>query len=199
MMNKNLKIVAFTDDQVMDLIPEIAALRIDVFAEYPFLYVGDLEYEKRYLKKFISMDDAIVVAAFDEKTIVGISTAYPFQYESEYLTNVFIESGLSPQDYYCFGESVLKKQYRGQGIGKAFFAERENFARSLQKFSHLCFYTSIRPLDDPKKPLDYRPLDPFWKAQGFQKHPNLIGMVSYQEIGSAVETPHPMVFWTKKL
>lgn len=195
----NIKIVSFTHEQVQMFIPEIAKLRIEVFKEYPFLYAGDIDYEKRYLEKFMMMKNAVIVAAYNGNTIVGISTAYPFEYENKELKQVFIDAGLSPTNYYCFGESVLQKRYRGQGIGKAFFAHREQYARLLKTYKHLCFYTSMREKDDPKKPLDYRPLDPFWTAQGFKKHPELVGMVSYQEIDKVEETPHPMVFWIKNL
>jgi hypothetical protein len=121
----NIKVVSFTGSEVKDLIPQIASLRIEVFHEYPFLYAGDLDYEMRYLKKFLTMKEAIVVAAFDGDVLIGISTGYPFIDEAENLKDVFIAAHRNPRDYFCFGESVLKKSYRGLGIGKTFFEQRE--------------------------------------------------------------------------
>ncbi len=198
-MNSSIKIISYVGDEVKSLIPEIAKLRIEVFAEYPFLYQGDLEYEKRYLKKFAEMEDAIAVACFDGEELVGISTGYPFIYEAKELQAVFTAKGLKPEDYFLFGESVLRKTVRGQGIGNAFFDEREAHVKKLRRFKHICFYTSLRPENDPRRPADYRPLGPFWEKRGYRERPELVGTVSYQEIGEEAETPKKMVFWIKDL
>ena len=198
-MKDNIKVVSYVGQKVADLIPQIAELRIEVFREYPFLYIGDYDYETKYLKKFLTMKDAIVAACFDKDILVGISTGYPFIYESETLKQLFLSHGRNPSDYFCFGESVLRKSYRGLGIGKKFFDEREAHVQRLNKYKYICFYTSMRPLDDPKRPPDYRPLAPFWKGRGFVEHRELIGTVSYQEIGEQEETPKKMVFWIKEL
>lgn len=198
-MQNTITIVSFTDEKMQSLIPQIAELRIEVFKEYPFLYIGDYEYEKKYLQKFTSMNDAIVVAAFDNSTPIGMSTGYPFTYEADGLKQVFLSAGRNPADYFCFGESVLRKTYRGQGIGKKFCDEREAHVRKLGKYRYICFYTSMRPLDDPRRPADYRPLALFWQSRGFKEHPELIGTVSYQEIGEDKESSKKMIFWTKEL
>ncbi|HSX10868.1 MAG TPA: hypothetical protein VLF94_04040 [Chlamydiales bacterium] len=195
----NIKVLSFTGPAVKDLIPQIARLRIEVFPEYPFLYVGDYEYEMRYLKKFLTMKDAIVVAAFDNDELIGISTGFPFIYEAENLKEVLISDQRNPDDYFCFGESVLRKSYRGLKIGKIFFEKREAHVENLHRYRYICFYTIIRPANDPKRPSDYRPLAPFWKSRGYTKHPELSGTVSYQEIGETGETPKQMVFWIKEL
>lgn len=195
----NIKILSFTGSEVKDLIPQIARLRIEVFREYPFLYVGDFEYEKRYLQKFIAMKDAIVVGAFDKDELIGLSTGFPFIYEAENLKKVLIAADRNPEEYFCFGESVLRKSYRGLGIGKAFFDQREAHVKRLNQYRYICFYTSLRPANDPKRPPDYRPLAPFWNSRGYAEHPELIGAVSWQEIGEAEETPKKMVFWIKQI
>jgi GNAT superfamily N-acetyltransferase len=195
----NIRILSFTSSDVNDLIPQIARLRIEVFPEYPFLYIGNYEYEMRYLKKFLTMKDAIVVAAFDNDELIGISTGFPFIYEDENLKKVLISHHRNPQNYFCFGESVLRKSYRGLGIGKAFFDQREAHVQHLNKYHYICFYTVVRPANDPKRPSDYRPLAPFWKSRGYTEHPELIGIISYQETGEAEETPKQMVFWIKEL
>jgi len=194
-----IQIVPFKGKEVAKLIPEIAKLRIEVFAEYPFLYEGDLDYEKRYLNKFTEMEDSIAVAAFDGKKLVGVSTGYPFRCEDEALQKVFLDSGRNPDEYFCYGESVLLKPYRGQGLANAFYSEREKHVREMGRFSKICFFTSKRPEDDPRRPADYRPLDGLWKKWGFIKHDHLVGKVSYKEIGESAESPKEMVFWIKEL
>lgn len=199
-MQGNIKIISCVGQKVAEFIPQIADLRIEIFAEYPFLYIGDYEYEQRYLnKKFLKRKEAIIVLCFDQGSLVGLSTGYPFIDETEPLQQVLRAQGRNPSDYFCFGESVLRKSYRGLGIGKEFFVQREAHVRQLNHFKYICFYTIIRPLDDPRRPPDYRPLGPFWESQGFVEHPELVGEISYQEIGEQKETPKKMVFWIKKL
>lgn len=198
-MRDNIRVLSFTGQKVRDFISEIAKLRVEVFKEYPFLYIGDFEYEKRYLEKFMEMENAIVVAAFDGDILVGIATGYPFVYELENLQEVFRSFQHNPADYFCFGESVLKKAYRGLGIGKQFFEEREAYARSLGQYKYICFYTILRDSNDPRRPPGYRDLAPFWQSRGYIKHPELIGTVSYQEIDEKEETPKKMIFWIKEL
>lgn len=198
-MKDNIKIISYTGQNLGDLIPQIAALRIEVFAEYPFLYAGDINYEMQYLKKFLTMENAIVVVALDQDVPIGISTGYPFVYENQNLQQAFLSSERNPKDHFCFGESVLRKSYRGLGIGKRFFDEREAHVQKLGHYHSICFYTSARPLDDPKCPADYRPLGPFWNSRGYVEHPELTASVSYQEIGEQEETPKRMIFWIKEL
>lgn len=196
-MSSNISVIPFTKEQIGELIPQIARLRIEVFAEYPFLYDGDNEYEERYLQKFLRMEEAIVIAAYDGGNLIGISTGYPLLYESKHLQEVISSSGRHLSEYFCFGESVVKKPYRGQGIGKKFFHERELHVRALGHYKYICFYT--RPLDDIRQPSDYRPLAAFWNSRGFMEHPELIWQISYREIGEAEETPKNMVFWIKEI
>lgn len=198
-MHDSIKIISYTGKKVKTLIPQIAKLRIEVFREYPFLYVGNYEYEMRYLQKFLIMKNAIVVAAFDKENLVGLATGFPFIYETENLKEVLLLSQRDPADYFCFGESVLKKPYRGLGIGKQFMEIREAHVRKLGRYKYICFYTSAKPADDPKRPPDYRSPIPLWEKQGFVEHKELIGSISYQEIEGEEETPKPMVFWIKNL
>lgn len=194
-----MKIIPYKGQEIVELIPEIARLRIEVFVEYPFLYEGDLDYEMRYLNKFTKIKDAIAVAALDGDQLVGVSTGYPFIYEDKNLQKVFLDAGRNPEEYFCYGESVLSKPYRGQGIGNAFYKEREKHVNGLGKFSSICFFTSKRPLDDKRRPSDYRPLDGLWKKWGFVKHDELLGTVSYKEIGEEEESSKEMVFWIKRV
>ncbi|MCH9625583.1 MAG: hypothetical protein S4CHLAM123_07590 [Chlamydiales bacterium] len=195
----DIKITALTGREIHPLLPKLAELRIEVFSEYPFLYEGSLENEKQHLKKFLTINDAILVVAFDQDKIVGISTGYPFIYEAGNLKETFISVGRDPKNYFCFGESVLQKVYRGKGIGKQFFDQREAHVHHLNRYSSICFYTSLRPVDDPKCPTDYRPLSPFWRNRGFVEHPELHATVAYREIGESKKTPKKIRFWTKDI
>ena len=49
----------------------VARLRIAVFRDWPYLYDGDLTYERRYLDAYRNSPRAVVVGAFDGERIVG--------------------------------------------------------------------------------------------------------------------------------
>ena len=98
---------------------------------FPYLYDGDLDYERKYLRKFAQLPESTLVVARDGDAIVGASTALPMVNAGAEVAAPFRAAGLDPAQYYYFGESVLSSAYRGQGIGVAFFTHREVRARAL--------------------------------------------------------------------
>lgn len=120
---------ALTGDDILAAIDDLARLRIAVFAEWPYLYDGDLEYERDYLAAFSAAPDAVLVAASVEGRIVGLATASPLAAQEEALRMPVERAGHDVSQLFYFGESVLLPQWRGQGIGHAFFDYRETQAR----------------------------------------------------------------------
>ena len=108
---------------------ELARLRIRVFREYPYLYEGDLDYERRYLDTYRRSSGSVVVLARDGERIVGASSAIPMAHESDETKAPFVRAGLEVERIFYLGESVLLPEYRGRGIGVAFFEQREAHAR----------------------------------------------------------------------
>ncbi len=56
-----------------------------------------------------------------------------------------------------------------------------------------------RSLDHPLRPTNYKPLDEFWKMQGFQKHNQMRAEFKWLDCGEAAETIKKMTFWTKQM
>jgi GNAT superfamily N-acetyltransferase len=185
-------------DLIADL-PALARLRIRVFREYPYLYDGDAEYEERYLRTYANAPDGVMVLVRDGDRVVGASSALPLAAETPNLIEPFRAHGYTPERLFYCGESVLLPDYRGLGLGRRFFEEREAHARALGRFDFACFCAVERPDDHPRRPLDYRPLDGLWAKQGFVKKPQLRTTFSWRDLDEAQETPKPMVFWLKHL
>jgi GNAT superfamily N-acetyltransferase len=180
-------------------IPDLARLRIQVFRDWPYLYEGDEAYEHRYLETYIRSPRAVVVLALDGERAVGASTALPLSDEADYVTRPFAKRGLDPDRFFYFGESVLDRRYRGQGVGVRFFDAREAHARSFGHYETACFCAVQRPDDHPMKPADHVPLDSFWAKRGYAKDPTFLTHFSWRDIGAAGETEKPMAFWFKRL
>jgi GNAT superfamily N-acetyltransferase len=177
---------------------DLAALRIAVFAAWPYLYEGDPEYEARYLAEYAAAPGAVLVAAFDGARVVGAATAAPMVHQKEEFRRPFEARGIDTARLFYFGESVLLPEYRGQGIGHAFFDHREKAARAAGAQS-TCFAAVIRASDHPARPAGYRPLDAFWQARGYAPIPGLVTELAWKEHGEADETPKPMQYWLKHL
>lgn len=182
---------------------ELSALRLTVFREWPYLYEGDAGYEADYLGTFSQAPGAVIVAAFDGDAMVGAATAAPLDGHSTEFVPLFEARGFDPATVFYCGESVLLAEYRGQGIGHAFFDHREAHARRLNDagaaFAHVTFCGVVREADDPRQPAGYRPLDGFWRKRGFEPVAGLTGTYDWREVGAEDETPHEMQFWLKAL
>ncbi|WP_459637730.1 GNAT family N-acetyltransferase [Halomonas sp. WWR20] len=176
----------------------LAALRIDVFREYPYLYAGDPAYEARYLQRYAECRQSLFVLAFDEGRLVGAATALPLMEECEEFRAPFERSDYDLKRIFYYGESVLLASYRGRGIGKAFMAERERHARQ-SGFDSVAFCAVERPDNHFAKPAGYQPLHGFWRSRGYRRHPELITHFAWKDVGDAQESDKPMVFWLKTL
>jgi len=195
----NLHIKKVTGTGIKPFIPDIARLRITVFRNFPYLYDGNQAYEQEYLETYVKSTRSIAVLVLDGQQITGVSTGVPLSDESEEFQRPFVNQGISPSEIFYCGESLLLPEYRGKGIYKTFFIEREEHARSLQQFNRICFCAVVRDDDHPLKPDNYQPLDPVWKSFGYRKEPDLTTLYSWKDIDQQVENEKTMVFWIKEL
>ena len=187
-----------TGSEIGAALDDLARLRIAVFAAYPYLYDGDAASEADYLREFIAAPDAVLVAAFDGSRIVGAATASPMQANKAEFRAPFEARGIHTSTLFYFGESVLLPEFRGQGIGHAFFDHREQQAISCgAKAAH--FAAVIRPDDHPARPQNYVPLDDFWRRRGYAPLSGFITDLAWKEHGEAQESPKPMQYWLRNL
>ena len=176
---------------------ELAALRIAVFRDWPYLYDGTLAYERAYLEPYRTSPGAIVVGAFDGR-LVGAATGTPMEDHAAEFGAAFAGVDV-PLDrvFYC-AESVLLPAYRGQGIGHRFFDLREAHARALGR-SHMAFCSVIRPDDHPLRPMDARSNAAFWRGRGYAPLPGVVAEFEWLDIGQAAPSKKPLQFWMRSL
>lgn len=177
---------------------DVATLRIAVFRDWPYLYDGDRDYERRYLARFRDSPDAILIGAFDGARLIGAATGAPME---DHATD--FGAALAAVDlplariFYC-AESVLLPEYRGRGIGHRFFDEREAHARALGR-DHVAFCSVIRPQDHPARPQEARSNDAFWRKRGYAPLPGVTAEFAWRDLGEAGETSKPLQFWMRRL
>ncbi|TWI35730.1 GNAT family N-acetyltransferase [Paracoccus sulfuroxidans] len=186
-----------TGEAVGEVLEDLARLRIAVFRDWPYLYDGDLDYERDYLKAYQS-PGSVVVAAYDGQRMVGASTGAPMEDHAGDFAAAFAHRPEKLDEIFYCAESVLLPEYRGHGLGHAFFDGREAQGRALgRRYSTFC--RVVRPDDHPAHPADYRPLDGFWRKRGYAPLPGVIAEFDWKDIGEASSTKKPLQFWMKSL
>jgi GNAT superfamily N-acetyltransferase len=175
----------------------VAALRIAVFRDWPYLYDGDPAYERTYLQTYRDSPGAILAGAFDGATLVGAATGTPMEDHPEFAAPLAALGLPLARIFYC-AESVLLPAYRGRGIGHRFFDEREAHARRLGR-THVAFASVRRPDDHPARPQDFRGNDGFWTRRGYAPLPGAVATFAWRDIGHDAETAKPLQIWWRAL
>ncbi|PNY81640.1 GNAT family N-acetyltransferase [Deinococcus koreensis] len=193
----SLSVTALSGPELSPFLPDLARLRILVFRAFPYLYDGSAEYEERYLQTYLDAPDALIVLARDGAEVVGASSALPLIQETPQIRTPIGPPEFDPADILYLGESVLRAEYRGRGLGHAFFDQREAHARRLG-LGTTAFCAVQRPEDHPARPTPYRSLHAFWAARGYTERPDLHTTLSWQDVGEDHDTPKPMRFWVRR-
>ncbi len=176
---------------------DVAALRIAVFRDWPYLYDGSLDYEREYLKTYRDNPGALLVGAFDGPRLVGASTSTLMEDHADAFSDPLRKIGLPVKTILYGAESVLLPPYRGQGIGHRFFDLREAHARKLGR-SHIAFCSVTRPAEHPQRPETARTNDAFWQGRGYAPLPGVLAEFAWKDVGDSAETLKPLQFWLGK-
>lgn len=176
----------------------VAELRIAVFRDWPYLYDGDVGYEREYLAAYAQSPNSVVVLARDGGHVVGASTGIPLGEDSAEFQAPFPARGIDVATVFYCGESVLLPGYRGRGIGHAFFDAREAHARRLGGFEWTAFAAVDRDDADPRRPSGYRGNEMFWHKRGYARQPGMTMRLHWNEIDIG-EIEHPLTFWLRPL
>lgn len=195
-----IEIKSVSGTQIEQYFDDLARLRITVFREFPYLYDGNVEHEREYLSTYSKTDGSVIVLALDGGKVIGMSTGIPMVSETDEVKAPFLAAGYDINRVFYFGESVLDKTYRGQGIGVRFFEEREAHALKVPGTFDYCTFCAVeRPTDHPRRPSDYVPLNQFWNKRGYQHHPELFTSFTWQDLDETSKSPKKLSFWIRKI
>ena len=177
-----------------------AKLRIAVFREWPYLYDGDIDYERRYLEGYARAKGAVLVAAYDGDDIVGAATGMPVLEFDAAIADALRDARFDTplEDVFYAAESVLLPEYRGQGLGHLFFDERERHAVSLG-LKKSVFCAVVRSKDHEHRPASARNLGIFWEKRGYAPLAGITARLSWRDLGDAAETEKTLQFWGRDL
>ena len=90
-MTMDVTIRRITGPELIDVLPGLARLRIEIFAGWPYLYEGDLLYESNYLREFSRAPDAVVVGMDTSRLFYfGESVLFP-EYRGRKIGHAFFD------------------------------------------------------------------------------------------------------------
>lgn len=199
MTETQLRLERLHGSGIAERMDELADLRMTVFREWPYLYDGDIDYERRYLQYYVDSPRAFALLVFDGDRPIGATTAMPLADEAEAMKEPFRAAGFDINRIYYNAESVLLPEYRGRGLYRTFFRERESLARSYGDYDWITHCAVQRPDDHPMRPENARPLDEVWRHFGYERRPDLMASFPWRDIGDTEETDKPLLFWLKAL
>jgi GNAT superfamily N-acetyltransferase len=194
-----LRLSTYVGGDMVPLLPDLARLCTIVFREWPHLYEGDGSYDQEHLSALAASPRVALVVAYDGEQPIGMSTCLPLEDATPGVQAPFLARGWPLDRFFYFAESVLLPDWRGQGIGAAFFATREAHARAVSDCAVTCFCTIQRPPTDPARPTQVRALDGFWRGLGYAPIPGLQCVMTWREIGRTEDSDVTLLFWAKSL
>jgi len=197
-MDSPCTIGLFRGPDIVPYLADVARLRVTVFRDWPYLYEGSEGYERDYLAAYARSRDSLFVLAMEGDRVIGASTGLPLSDDTEAFQFPFKQVGIATEEVFYLGESVLLPQYRGRGIGHAFFDHREAHARALGRFRWTAFCAVDRDEADSRRPAGFRPNDGFWRKRGYERREGMTMYLPWLETGQG-ETVHPLTFWLRPL
>lgn len=183
---------------VASCLEDLAALRISVFREYPYLYAGRTEDELTYLRLYMETQDACVITVSDSGTVAGAATGIPLRYEHDGMVAPFTGSTYPLAELFYVGELLFYPAYRNLGLGVRLLNHIEKYVRHLEQYRYLTCATVVRPAGHGQCPGDYVPIERFLNRTGFTLLSGVTTSIAWRET-DGVSREHPMQFWLKEL
>jgi GNAT superfamily N-acetyltransferase len=197
-MESRPRIEVVCGQELLPWLDAVARLRIEVFADWPYLYAGGMDYERDYLAAYARSPRSVFVLAMDDAQVVGASTGIPLSDETPAFQRPFQRAGIDVASVFYFGESVLRREFRGLGLGHAFFDGREAHARRLGGFACTAFCAVDREPGDPRRPAEYRGNEAFWSRRGYRRQNGITVHLPWDEPGQG-EVIHALTCWLRDL
>lgn len=198
--SEDFSIHVLSGSEISSCIEDLARLRIQVFREFPYLYDGSEEYERKYLAGYSHSSTGVVAIVKFNDRVIGATTGMALNEAAPEFSKPFQDSDFpyNLSNIFYLGESVVEKNFRGRGFGKIFFDIRESWAKNtIPNLEWTTFCAVLRPNNHPAKPTHYQNLESFWQRLGYEKQDGLIAQFEWKEIGENKESTKPLMYWTK--
>ena len=197
------KIEIVTGKDCAEYVDIVSQFRIEAFREYPYLYEGKIEYEKKYLLGYMADTQGMIAVAKVDGVLAGISTGIPLNGNSEIVADakkIFRLKNIDISDYYYYGEIIVKPEFRRRSLAKMLYAAQDNLIIKW-RFKHASILTIMRDKNHFLKPADYQSPDKMWEHLGFTRNQLKIdySWPTIQADHTVKNISNTLEFWTKPL
>src|SRR6218665_1977914 len=103
-MTSSHTIRLFRGPEITPWLDDVARPRVAVFRDWPYLYEGDLDFERDYLDAYARSAESVFVLAMEAGQVIGASTGLPLVDDTAAFRQPFLESDIDPEDVFYFGE-----------------------------------------------------------------------------------------------
>lgn len=180
-----------------EVMHKIAEMRISYFRGFPYLYDGTIEQEKPHLEKYLRSQNANVLLALYNETVIGFCSAIPLKDEIDEIKLPFSSAGFVLNEVLYIGEIIIDEAFRGQGITRKFFESQEIFAKT-NGFTKISFLTVERETTDKNCPQNYKDLEAIWRHFGYNKYTSNFIYLKWPRIDMGGKTmTNKLSIWTK--
>jgi len=189
----SLALQTISGQEIARHIEALGQFRIDIFRDYPYLYEGEMQYERDYLARYSQCNQSLLLLAEDSAGVAAACTAIPLLTETEDFRAPFTKA--EQEEFFYIGEVMVRSDYRHQGMGSQMLAKMINLIEQ-QGFRKICLYTVDRGQNHPTKPADYFPPDRLWQKFNFTTNGQQVHF-SWKDIGDAQASRKPMNVWVR--
>jgi GNAT superfamily N-acetyltransferase len=183
-------------NEIKDYVDELGRFRMEIFKEFPYLYEGSLEYERKYLSRYAGSSESVLILMKDARGLMGACTGIPLHDEDTDFVRPFQEVDI--EEIFYIGEVMVRADSRGKGLGTNLLSKMLDLITG-SRFKIVCFYTVDRGTSHPLRPHNYKSPVRLWKKFGFVKDPEKLVYFRWKDLGNSIETDKPMNVWIKKL
>lgn len=179
----------------------IAQWRIEYFREFPYLYQGNLDYERKYLRHYALDPKATVIVARHQNEILAAVTGIPLSSETSIIADLkHLHKDVSLDEYYYLGEIIIPPRFRRIGLMRSLCEKQELIVKEWG-FSKMCLLTVDREKDHPLAPANYKSSDDKFAHLGYHKTNMTIELhwSTIQADDSVKDKENPLVMWVKSL
>jgi GNAT superfamily N-acetyltransferase len=176
---------------------DLATLRLEIFAEYPYLYSGQRDAELTYLASYAEQAEGCAILVEEHGRVIGAATGMPLRHEGAALRDPVANTSWPVDQLYYIGELLFRPAYRARGLGQLLLSEFESQVRLLGYRKIVCV-TVERSADHPQRPADAIPIDRFLARTGFVRLDGVTTSLPWLEV-DGVRSDHSMQFWLKDI
>lgn len=98
--------------EIENHIDDLGKFRIEIFREYPYLYDGNIQFERVYLSPYSRNPESLLLILQDAHGIIGACTGTPLTGEDNDFQNAFV--GENKDEIYYIGAVILRADSRSK-------------------------------------------------------------------------------------